>query len=370
MAVAFLDLKPQHDALGSEISAAIDRVKGSQQFILGPVVEEFERAFAAAVGSRHGIGVASGTDALLLTVRALGLDADAEVIVPSFTFFATAGAVWNAGARPVFCDVDADTFNMTAGTIEPHLSAKTGAIIVVHLYGQMAPMGPILELARARGIPVIEDVAQAQGSRQRGFEGQGGSVGHAGAFSFFPTKILGAFGDAGGVTSDDDALADRVRKLRVHGGHKMYHHEEVGTNSRLDALQAGVLNAKLPSVPAWISARQAVAAAYDRGLANIEGVATPIVLEGNEHVFGVYTIRARDRDGLRAFLAEKGIGTNVYYPLPLHLQPCFAELGGRKGGLPVSERLADEVLSLPIYPTLGSDRVEEVTGRIREFYGG
>ena len=370
MPVTFLDLKSQHDAIAAEIGDAMSRVMESQQFILGPTVDGFECAFAAQVGVKHGIGVASGTDALLLSVRALGLDEGAEVVVPSFTFFATAGAVWNAGARPVFADVDAETFNLTADAIERVLTPRTAAIVVVHLYGQMAAMPPILELARARGIPVIEDVAQAQGARQAGYAGEAGSVGDAGAFSFFPTKILGAFGDAGAVTSDDDEFADRVRKLRVHGGHKMYHHEEVGTNSRLDALQAAVLHAKLPKVPEWIRRRQEAARAYDAALGDVPGVRTPAVTTGNEHVYNVYTIRAERRDQLRAHLSDHGIGSNVYYPLPLHLQPCFAELGGRPGALPVSERLASEVISLPMHPTLTGAQVAEVADRVREFYRG
>lgn len=368
MGVPFLDLKAQHDALSEDIARGMARVMSTQQFILGPVVEEFERAFAASVGSPHGIGVASGTDALLLTVRALGLDEGAEVVVPSFTFFATAGAVWNAGAVPVFADVDAETFNLTADTIERVLTPRTAAIVVVHLYGQMAPMREIMDLARARGLRVIEDVAQAQGARQAGFTGQGGSIGNAGAFSFFPTKILGAFGDAGAVTSGDDGLADRVRKLRVHGGHKMYHHDEVGTNSRLDALQAGILAAKLPHVAEWIGARQRVAQAYDRALQGIDGVQTPVVGAGNEHVYGVYTLRVARRDALRDHLRDQGIGSNIYYPLPLHLQECFKELGGRAGDLPVTERLAGEVLSLPIFPTMSEAQIAEVADAVRGFF--
>lgn len=371
MGVPFLDLRPQHDQLGEDLRAAIDRVVDSQQFILGATVDEFEKAAARRLGSPHAIGVASGTDALLLSLRALELPPGSHVVVPSFTFFATAGAVWNAGLKPVFADVDAVTFNLTAETVEAVLTDDTRAIIVVHLYGQMAPMSEILELARARGIAVIEDVAQAFGARQQldGDWREAGTVTELGAFSFFPTKVLGGFGDGGMVTTADALLNDRVRKLRVHGGHRVYYHEVVGTNSRLDALQAAVLNVKLGAVDDAIAGRRRVAALYDAALTNVEQVTTPAVAPGNEHVFGVYTLRVERRDELREALNAAGIGSSVYYPLPLHLQPCFADVGGRPGDLPVSERLASEVLSLPMYPEMSEAQVSEVTGRIREFMG-
>jgi len=365
--VPFLDLRAQYASLAADIDAALGEVVASQQFVLGPRVERFEKECGAWIGARHSIGVASGTDALLLSLRALELPAGAEVISPSFTFFATAGAIWNAGLRPAFADVDEVTFNLTRDTIEAALTERTRAIVVVHLYGQMADMEPIMELARERDLFVIEDVAQAFGARQRigGDWRNAGTLAHAGAYSFFPTKILGAYGDGGLVTSEDDAIADRVRKLRVHGGHQMYHHEMVGTNSRLDALQAAVLSVKLPHVADWIRRRRAVAAAYDAGLAGAEHVVMPATTAGNEHVYNVYTIRAAGRDRLREHLTGLGIGSSVYYPVPLHLQACFAELGGRRGQLPVSERLAKEVLSLPIYAEMTSDQVEEVCAAVR-----
>lgn len=371
MAIPFLDLKAQYASLATELDGAIARVVQSQHFILGPEVERFEVALAERLRARHAIGVASGTDALLLALRALNLPAGSGVVVPAFTFFATAGAVWNAGLRPVFADVDEDTFNLTADDIEAVLTPDTRAIVVVHLYGLMAPMAPIMDLARTRGLSVIEDVAQAMGSRQShgGAMRDSGSIGDFGAYSFFPTKVLGAFGDAGAVTAQDDELAERVRKLRVHGGRQMYHHEMVGTNSRLDALQAAVLSAKLPLVDAWIEARRAAARRYDELLAGVAEVRTPRVPSGDEHVFGVYTIRAERRDALREHLAARGIGSSIYYPVPLHLQECFAELGGRAGDLPVSESLAQEVLSLPIYPEMPQADVAGVTAAIREFYG-
>ncbi len=250
MAVPLLDLQPQYRALRESLDAALREVVESQRFVLGPVVESFEGEAAARLGATHAVGCASGTDALLLALRALQLAPDTEVVVPAFTFFATAGAVWNAGLRPVFADVDPENYNLSAATVERALTPRTRALVVVHLYGQMAEMAPLIELARARGLALIEDVAQAFGTRQRigGEWRTGGTVGELGCFSFFPTKILGAFGDGGMVTSEDSELAERVRKLRVHGGRQMYQHEMVGTNSRLDALQAAVLSVKLPHV--------------------------------------------------------------------------------------------------------------------------
>lgn len=307
MPVAFLDLKTQYASLAPEIDAAIRGVVDFQHFILGPRVERFEQELGRKLGSAHTVGVASGTDARLLALRALQLPAGSGVLVPSFTFFATAGAVWNAGLRPVFADVDADTFNLTADAIEAVLTSEVRAIVVVHLYGLMAPMAPIIELARKRNLHLIEDVAQALGSRQSidGHMRNSGTLGDFGAYSFFPTKVLGAFGDAGAVTTDDDDLAERVRKLRVHGGQQMYHHEVVGTNSRLDALQAAVLSAKLPHVDDWIAARRRVAEQYDELLEGVDGIRTPMVPAGDEHVYGVYTIRADRRDALRKGLMSR-----------------------------------------------------------------
>lgn len=368
MTVPLLDLKAQYATVADEVDAAVREVVASQQFVLGPAVERLEAQIAERVGVRHAIGCASGTDALLLPLRALGLDRDAEVIVPAFTFFATAGAVWNAGLRPVFADIDPETFNVTAETVEAALTPRSAAIVVVHLFGQMAAMPPILELARARGLAVIEDAAQSIDARQ-GIDGEwkaAGSLGTAGAFSFFPTKNLGAFGDGGMITTDDEGLADRLRKLRVHGGRQMYHHEMVGTNSRLDALQAAVLSAKLPHLEAWTEARRAHAAAYDEALADVPGVHAPVRRPNNAHVYNQYTVRAERRDAMRRELDARGIGTGVYYPLPLHLQACFAELGCREGDLPHSERAAREVLSLPVYPELTVEQRDRVISAVRE----
>ncbi len=371
MAVPLLDLTAQYQALREELDAAVSRVVRSQGFVLGPEVEAFEEAMAQYLGVAHAVGVASGTDALLLPLMALEPEPGDEVVVPAFTFFATAGAVWNAGFRPVFCDVDPVTFNVSAATLSAAWTPRTRAVIPVDLFGQMAPMEDILPLARDRGAVVLEDAAQAVGARREieGASVMAGAVAPVTAFSFFPTKNLGGFGDGGMVTALDGDLAERVRKLRVHGGRQMYHHELVGTNSRLDALQAAVLRAKLPHLDQWAAARRENACRYEELLADVPEVLTPTVAEGNFHVYNQYTVRARRRDELRAFLNERGIGCGVYYPVPLHLQACFGELGYHEGDLPASEELCREVLSLPVFPELGEERVAEVAGAVRAFYG-
>jgi len=372
MAVPFLDLKAQYASIREEVDAAVARVVASQQFILGPEVERFEAEVAERLGVRHAIGCASGTDALLLTLQSLGLEPGDEVIVPAFTFFATAGAVWNAGLRPVFADIEPGTFNLDEAAVRAAITDRTRAVIVVHLFGQMADMRPLVALAESKGLTLIEDAAQAIGATQEmdGRRVAAGTVGLAGCFSFFPTKNLGGFGDGGMVVTNDDALAEMVRKRRVHGGRQMYHHEVVGTNSRLDALQAAVLSAKLPHLDRWAAGRRANADRYDQLLgAAVPEVRTPVRLPINEHVFNQYTIRAARRDELKAYLDARGIGSAVYYPEPLHLQPCFEPLGYRKGDLPVSELATREVLSLPIYPELPAEQLEEVVESIAAFYG-
>ncbi|MFV2007391.1 MAG: DegT/DnrJ/EryC1/StrS family aminotransferase [Longimicrobiales bacterium] len=362
--IPLLDLGEQYDTIRDEVDAAMRRVVDSQRFILGPEVEAFEQALAAYLDDgREVVGCASGTDALLLSLRALDLEPGDEVIVPAFTFFATAGAVWNAGLKPVFCDVEPMHFNVTAETVEAASTKRTRAIIAVHLFGQMAPMDQVVTRAKARGVSVIEDAAHSIGATQAS-----APRGTATAYSFFPTKNLGGFGDGGAVTSADPDFADRVRKLRVHGGRKMYQHEMVGTNSRLDALQAAVLAAKLPHLPGWADARRRHASLYDEGLADIPEVITPALYPGNVHVYNQYTIRARRRNELREHLSEQEIGSGVYYPVPLHMQECFESLGCGRGRFPVSETLCEEVLSLPVYPELGAERVERVITAIRRFY--
>ncbi len=368
MSVPLLDLQAQYARIRDRVEPALLDVVRSQRFVLGPPVERLEADLAERVGVPHAIACASGTDALLLAVRALELEAGAEVVVPAFTFFATAGAVWNAGARPVFADIDLATFNMTAETIEAVVTSRTRAIVVVHLFGQMAEMAPILDLARGRELAVIEDAAQSIDAAQQmdGEWRRAGSLGDVGAFSFFPTKNLGAFGDGGLMTAHDDELADRLRKLRVHGGRQMYHHEMVGTNSRLDALQAAVLSAKLPFLEDWTEARRRHAARYDEAFAGLDGVRPPPVAPGNRHVYNQYTIRATSRDALRASLDAAGVGSGIYYPVPLHLQECFAPLGGRVGDLPVAEQAVREVLSLPVYPELTESQLDTVIDAVRE----
>ena len=369
MAVPLLDLKAQYAGIADEIARKMEGVIEAQHFIMGPAVDAFESEIGEYLQVEHAIGCASGTDALLLSLKALELEPGAEVILPAFTFFASAGAVWNAGLRPVFIDIDPATFNVTAELIEPAITDRTGAIMPVHLFGQMADMSPILELARARGLAVIEDAAQAIGAYQdvNGQRKPAGTLGTAGCFSFFPSKNLGGFGDGGLITTSDDALADRLRKLRVHGGRRMYEHEMVGTNSRLDALQAAVLSAKLPHLEGWVEARRRNAAWYSRELAELDGVTLPVTAEGNTHAFNQFTIRSDRRDELKAYLDERGIGSAVYYPLGLHLQACFAELGYSEGDLPETERATSEVLSLPVYPELPEGQRAEVVAAIREF---
>jgi dTDP-4-amino-4,6-dideoxygalactose transaminase len=307
---------------------------------------------------------------LLLALKALQLDHSDEVVVPSFTFFATAGAVWNAGLKPVFADIDPDSFNMTADHVRAALTPRTRAVVVVHLYGQMAPMQDFMALAAEKNLFIIEDAAQSLGARQD-YEGgavQSGTIGHVGCYSFFPSKNLGGFGDGGLMVTNDDDIAERLRKLRVHGGRQMYHHEMVGTNSRLDALQAAVLAAKLPHLDKWAEQRRRHAGEYDRAFAAVESVRTPHVDEGNYHVFNQYTLRVSDRDGLKKHLDQAGIGNAIYYPVPLHMQECFAELGYRRGDLPQCEQAALEAISIPVFPELTKSEQDRVVECVRNYY--
>ncbi len=379
MAVPLLDLGAQYQSIREELDAVLMEVVESQWFVMGPNVDALEAEIAEYLGVPHAIGCASGTDALLLPMKAIDPavtgdgpgDDRRDVIVPAFTFFATAGAVWNAGFRPVFCDVDPVTFNVTPETLEPAWTDRTRAVVPVHLFGQMAGMADINRMAEERDAIVFEDAAQAIGARQEidGETVMAGAAATVGAISFFPTKNLGGFGDGGMVTTHDDEIAERVRKLRVHGGRQMYHHEMVGTNSRLDALQAAVLRVKLRHLDAWADARRANACMYHERLADVDGITLPATADGNWHVYNQYTIRTDRRDELRAFLNDRNVGSGVYYPVPLHLQACFSALGGAEGDLPVSERLCNEVMSLPIFPELGEDRIDEVARTIREFFG-
>ena len=373
MPVPLLDLKRQWEQVEDDVRARLEGVLREQSFILGAPVQELEGAVAAYAGVRHAVGVASGTDALLLALRALDLQPGDEVVTTPFTFFATAGTIHNAGARTVFADIDPATMNLDPEAVARAVTPRTRAIVPVHLFGLMAPMEPLLAIAREHGLFVLEDSAQSIGARQRvgGQWRSTGQLGHATAFSFFPSKNLGGFGDGGMVVTDDDSLATRIRRLRTHGGEKMYHHDEVGYNSRLDALQAAVLSAKLPYLDGWSAARREHARWYDERFAGLEEaglVRRPVVPAGSESIYNQYTLRVRDRDALREHLAAQGIASAVYYPVPLHLQPCFAYLGYGPGDFPESERAAGEVLSLPVFPELRADERERVAEAVEAFY--
>jgi dTDP-4-amino-4,6-dideoxygalactose transaminase len=377
MKVPLLDLKVQYQAIKDELRPVVDEVFESQIFILGPKVEALEKAVAAYSGIPHAVGVSSGTDALLVSLMALDVGAGAEVVTTPFTFFSTAGAVARLGARPVFVDIDPLTFNLDPEKLDRALTPRTKAIIPVHLFGQCADMDPILGLARQRGVPVIEDAAQSIGAEYKGR--RAGSLAELGIFSFFPSKNLGGFGDGGMVVTNDRALFDKVKMLRVHGSAVKYFHKFVGGNFRLDALQAAILAVKMRHLDAWTKGRQENAADYDRkfvesGLVAQGLVATPKAVykaggDAHYHIYNQYTIRVKNRDRLQAFLKERGIGTEVYYPVPLHLQECFRELGYREGDFPVSEEAARSVLSLPIYPELTAGQKDYVVDTIRSFYG-
>ncbi|MFQ6047181.1 MAG: DegT/DnrJ/EryC1/StrS family aminotransferase [Gemmatimonadales bacterium] len=367
MQVPLLDLRAQFEAIRDEVLSRLMDVVESQRFIMGPAVGELEQAVARLCNVRFAVGVASGTDALLLSLKLLDLRPGDEVITTPFTFFATAGAIHNAGGTPVFVDIDPATFNLDVEQVEQAVSARTRAIVPVHLFGQMAPMERITALAERHGLAVVEDAAQAIGAR-REIDGRwrmAGELGMTGALSFFPSKNLGGWGDGGMILTGDEEAAERLRKLRTHGGAKQYHHEEIGTNSRLDTLQAAVLLAKLERLAGWNETRRERARFYDEELHEVDGITTPCVDEANEHVYHQYTVRAARRDALKQHLHEAGIGSAVYYPKPLHLQPCFAELGYREGVFPEAERAAREVLSLPVYPELTTESQQYVVDHIR-----
>jgi dTDP-4-amino-4,6-dideoxygalactose transaminase len=348
-----------------EILAAIARVADSQRFILGAEVEAFEREIAGAIGVAHAIGVSSGTDAILAALMALGIGAGDEVVTPTYSFFATAGCVARVGATPRLVDIDPATFNIDPALIEGAITPRTRAIMPVHLFGLCADMPPILEIARRRGVPVIEDAAQAIGAAP--------IVGALGCLSFFPSKNLGAFGDAGLVVSNDAGIADRVRLLRNHGAHERYFHEIVGGNFRLDAIQAAVLRVKLPRLEGWTEGRRRNAARYRQLFAasRLDGIVTlPTDPSGRRHIYNQFVIRAPRRDGLRAHLDAAGIGTEIYYPVPFHLQKCFESLGYRRGDFPHAERAAADSLALPIYSELTDAQQRQVVDAIARFYGG
>ena len=367
--VPLLDLKAQFAPLRGAVLEAIARVCDAQQFILGSEVEGLEHELETFLGIRHAVGVSSGTDAILAALMALDIGAGDEIVTTPFSFFATAGSIARLGARPVFVDIDPATFNIDAGALASAMTSRTKAIMPVHLFGQSADLGPILEVAGRFGLPVVEDAAQAIGTFYRGRPV--GGIGTIGCFSFFPTKNLGAFGDAGLVTTSDDALDRKLRAIRQHGGQVKYHHDLVGANFRLDALQAAILRVKLPHLNDWTAARRRNAERYEAlfakaGLRDI--VTLPARASDSTHIFNQFVIRVPERDELRTHLAESGVGTEVYYPVPLHLQPCFRELGYKKGSFPVAEAAADEALALPIYGELAEEQQSWVVEAIRSFF--
>jgi dTDP-4-amino-4,6-dideoxygalactose transaminase len=359
MGVPLLDLRAQYDPIREEILAAMTRVADSQHFIGGPEVAAFEREIAADIGVAHAIGLSSGTDALLVALMALGVGPGDEVITPTFSFFATAGCVSRVGAVARLVDIDPVTYNLDPAAVAAAMTPRTKAIIPVHLYGQCADMDPILDLAARAGVPVIEDAAQAIGASYKGR--QAGTMGTAGCFSFFPSKNLGAFGDAGLLTTNDTALAHEVRLLRNHGAEPKYFHKRIGGNFRLDALQAAVLRVKRTRLDAWTEGRRRNADRYDRLFAaSGAAIGLPARAADRRHIFNQYVIRIADRDAVRAAVTARGIGTEIYYPVPFHLQECFAPLGYRAGDFPVAERAAAEVLALPIYGELTEAQQREV----------
>jgi len=369
MPVPLLDLKAQYATIRDSVVNAMMKVVEDQSFILGEPVERLEREVAQLSHVNHAIGCANGTDAILLSLRALDIGRGDEVLTTPFTFFATAGAVHNVGARPVFADIDPDTFNLSANTVAANLKPETRAVITVDLFGQMAPIESIMDAVG--DLPVIEDAAQSIGARRK-IDGKWVMAGEAatiGTFSFFPSKNLGGYGDGGMVVTQRDDLATRVRRLRVHGGMKTYYHEEVGYNSRLDALQAAILSAKLANLAMWSAARRKNASYYDAAFADLDDVRTPTIDPANESIYNQYTLRVARREELQAHLREKGVGTAIYYPLSLHLQPCFEYLAYKRGAFPESERATKEVISLPVYPELKQPQLDEVIEAVRGFYG-
>ncbi len=369
--VPLLDLGRQHSPLKDQVTAALGRIWDTGAFILGPEVKQLEANVAEYCRVKHAIGCASGSDALLLALMALGIGPGDEVILPSFTFFATAGAVARLGARPVFADIDPLTFNLAPSEVQRLLRPATKAILPVHLFGQCADMDAMERIAGSAGIPIIEDCAQAIGAE---FSGRrAGSMGRIGCFSFYPTKNLGGAGDGGVMTTNDDALAQKLRMLRVHGMEPRYYHKFVGINSRLDSFQAAVLNVKFPHLDRWSEARAANARRYAAmfAAAGLDGVlGLPRHVSPGRHVWNQYVIRVPNgqRDRLRAFLAEAKIGTEIYYPLGLHAQECFRHLGYTEGELPETERASREVLALPIFPELTAEEQQYVVDRIAAFF--
>ena len=369
MSVPLLDLRAQHATIRDEVVASLLKVVDDQAFILGKPVAELEAEVAKLSNTKYAVGCANGTDALLISYRAVGAGLGTEVITSPFTFFATGGAIHNVGATPVFVDIDPRTFNINPAAAAAAVTSKTRAIVPVDLFGQVAAVEEVARLAR--GVPIIEDAAQSIGARRKidGTWRMAGEVATIGTFSFFPSKNLGGYGDGGAVVTQDEGLFNELMRLRTHGSTKTYFHEVVGYNSRLDALQAAVLLAKLPHLAGWSAKRRANAAFYDAAFADVADIVTPYVEPVSESIFNQYTLRVPRRDDLRAHLAAKGIGHSVYYPLPLHLQPCFGYLEYKQGQCPESEKASAEVISIPIYPELTPAQLDEVVAAVRGFFG-
>ncbi len=364
--ISLVDLTAQYHSIKEEIDSAVLSTLESGHFILGPQVVKFEESIAAYLGVKHAIGLASGTDALVLALRALNIGAGDEVIIPAYTFFATAGTVMSVGAKPVFVDVDPQSYLIDVSKIKSAITPKTKAIIPVHLYGHPAEMNPILEIARENNLKVIEDNAQGLGAEYLGKKT--GSFGDIACLSFFPTKNLGAFGDAGMVVTNDPALAERMRMLRTHGWKKKYYSEEVGYNSRLDALQAAILQAKFPHLDAWNEKRRELSQRYNEQLAS-SSLVIPVEREWGKHVYHLYIVRSEKREALQAFLKQKGIASEVYYPLPPHLSTPCRKFGYKEGDFPHAEKASRETFALPLYPELTLDQQDEVIAAVKAFAG-
>lgn len=366
--IPLVDLRAGYEPIEDEVRAALDEIFEGMQLTIGPNVRAFDQEWAAYCGSKHAIGVGSGTDALQLAIRALGIAPGDEVITVSFTFFATAEAIFYSGARPILVDIDERTFNMDVAQVADRITPRTKAIIPVHLYGRSMDMKQLLGLAADHHVAVVEDACQAHGAKLDTGK-RAGTAGRLGCFSYYCSKNLGAYGEAGSVVTDDDELAEAVRQLREHGQVTRYYHPIVGYNARLDEIQAAVLRIKLKRLDRWNERRRAIARQYNALLANVSGITTPEDPGGERHVWYVYAIRVAGgkRDALREFLTERGIGTQIHYPVPIHLQDAAQFLGYRKGELPVTERLAGEVLSLPMYPELTDDQVGYVADAVRAF---
>jgi len=366
MNVPPLDLQKQFAGIREEVMRKVEEVFASQRYILGPMVEELERQVAAGCGVKHGVGVASGSDALLLSLMALGIKPGNVVVTAPFSFFSTVSSITRLGARPVFVDIEPDTMNLDPDLLAQVPLAGVKAIMPIHLFGQMARMEEIVSWAQSCSVAVVEDAAQAIGAARLGRPA--GNWGHLTGFSFYPTKNLGGAGDGGMIVTHSDEMAGHLRSLRDHGAKKRYFHDEIGLNSRLDALQAAILLAKLPHLKAWNEERRQLANLYRQKLANLP-IKLPVELEGNDHIYHQFVIRVPEgRDALKASLFEQGISTEIYYPLPLHLQDCFSYLGYGLGDFPQAERAAQEVLALPIYPELGEERLAFVAEAVRKFF--